>query len=284
MLRPVDLVNLSPLMKLTSGKPEIVIGLIDGPVAVDHPGFAGVAIRRVSGGRSECRAAACMHGTFVAGILSARRDSQAPAICPGCTLLVRPIFSENARAGQDSPSATPEELAQAILECIGAGAELLNISAALTQIPSAKGQSALLAALDLCAERGVIVVVAAGNQGTVGSTTITRHPWVIAVAACDQRGRPVTLTNLGNSIGRRGLLAPGEAVASLGTGGKGALSGGTSVAAPFVTGAIALLWSKFRSVRAADLRMTVTRAHSERRPTVVPPLLDAMAVHEALAG
>ena len=35
------------------------------------------------------------------------------------------------------------------------------------------------------AHRGVITVAAAGNQGTVGSSAITRHPWVIPVAACD---------------------------------------------------------------------------------------------------
>jgi len=37
---------------------------------------------------------ACSHGTLVAGVLSARRDSLHPGICPGCTLVVRPIFSD----------------------------------------------------------------------------------------------------------------------------------------------------------------------------------------------
>ena len=37
LMNPLDLVKLSQLMQLTSGKPEVVIGLIDGPVAVDHP-------------------------------------------------------------------------------------------------------------------------------------------------------------------------------------------------------------------------------------------------------
>ncbi len=37
----LDLVNLTQLMELTSGRPEIVIGLVDGPVVIGHPDLAG---------------------------------------------------------------------------------------------------------------------------------------------------------------------------------------------------------------------------------------------------
>ena len=279
----IELVKLTPLMARTSGRPEIVIGLIDGPVATAHPDLAAATVCGVSGACSQHSTAACKHGTFVAGILSARRGSAAPAICPRCTLLIRPIFAETAPANQLTPSATPEELATAIMECISAGALLLNLSAAVTQIPSAKHESTLTQVLDYAAKRGVIVVAAAGNQGTVGGTVITRHPWVIAVIGCDRRGRPINQTNLGGSIGRRGLSAPGESITSLSADGKSTISGGTSVAAPFVTGAIALVWSEFPDATAADLRTAVTRGHPRERPTVVPPLLNAMAIHDAIA-
>jgi subtilisin family serine protease len=283
----LDLVNLAPLMELTSGRPDIVIGLIDGPVVIDHPDLTGENIREVAGetgGKcAQASSLACMHGTFVAGILCAQRNSAAPAICPGCTLLVRPIFSETPAASELIPSATPEELATAIIECINAGARLVNLSAALAQVPSGKYERALAQALDYAANRGVIVVAAAGNQGTVGSTAITRHPWVIAVIACDRRGRPLGESNLGNSIGRRGLSAPGEGITSLGTDSKAVPSGGTSVAAPFVTGAIALVWSEFPDAGAAQLRLAVTQAHAQRRPTIVPALLNAWAIHNAMA-
>ncbi len=59
---------------------------------------------------------------------------------------------------------------------------VLNVSAALAQ-PSLKSERALEEALDQ-AKRGVIVIAAVGNQGTLGSTAITRHPWVIPVVAC----------------------------------------------------------------------------------------------------
>jgi subtilisin family serine protease len=281
----LDLVNLTPLMELTSGRPEIVIGLVDGPVVIGHPDLAGENVREIPGRIGACAQAssiACMHGTFVAGILCAKRTSAAPAIYPGCTLLVRPIFSETPDTNELIPSATPEELAAAIVECVDAGARLVNLSAALAQVPSAKGERALGQAFDHAANRGVIVVAAAGNQGTVGSTAITRHSWVIAVVACDRRGRPLSESNFGNSIGRRGLSAPGEGITSLGTDSKAVPSGGTSVAAPFVTGAIALVWSKFPDASAGQIKLAVTKAHAQRRPTVVPPLLNAWAIHTAM--
>jgi subtilisin family serine protease len=285
-LNVLDLVSLTPLMKLTRGRPEIVIGLVDGPVVTDHPDLTSENVReipgRIAGTCAQASSLACMHGTFVAGILSAKRTSAAPAICPGCTLLLRPIFPETPAANELIPSATPEELAAAIIECINAGARLVNLSAALAQMPSAKGERALVQALDYAANHAVIIVAAAGNQSTVGSTAITRHPWVIVVIACDPRGRPLSESNLGSSIGRRGLSAPGEGITSLGTNSKAVPSGGTSVAAPFATGAIALVWSEFPEASAGQVRVAVTQAHAQRRPTVVPALLNAWAIHTAM--
>src|SRR5262249_20259911 len=115
-------------------------------------------------------------------------------------------------------------------------------------------RSALGDALDHAARRGVIVGAAAGNQGTMGSTAITRHPWVIPVVACDVKGRPTKESNLGRSIGRGGLRAPGDGITSLGARGEPVTLGGTSVAAPFVTGAIAPVWSEFPDATAAEMK------------------------------
>src|SRR5215471_13724629 len=136
-MKPLDVVQLAALMKRTSGRPEIRIGLIDGPVFLSHSDLVGQHIEEVPGEhRATCALAmstACLHGTFVAGMLCARRGSSAPAICPDCTLLVRPIFRETTRFNGDMPSATPEELAEAIVDCVDAGTCLLNLSAALAE-------------------------------------------------------------------------------------------------------------------------------------------------------
>jgi subtilisin family serine protease len=180
------------------------------------------------------------------------------------------------------PSATPGELAEAIVDCVAAGARIINLSSALID-PSRQGESVLAEALNDVAHHGAITVAAAGNQGLVGSSTITSHPWVIPVAACDIRGRPLGESNLGGSIGRRGLAAPGENITSLGTGEQPRTFSGTSAAAPFVTGAIALVWSEFPGASAADLKTAIMQLGRPRN-TVVPPVLDAQAVYQVMAS
>jgi subtilisin family serine protease len=282
---PLELVQLTALMDRTSGRPDIRVGLIDGPVLITNPDLVSQNIREISGTRSTCavpRSPACLHGTAVAGMLTARRGSVAAAICPGCTLLVRPIFHESHADNVGTPSATPEELASAIVELIAADARVLNVSAALTQPPARSGHE-LEEALNHAARRGAIVVAAAGNQGAVGSSVITRHPAVIPVASCDSRGRPLNESNLGRSIGRRGLSAPGTAITSLGGNGTAQTFSGTSAAAPFVTGAIALLWSEFSHASAAEVKLAIAQCGRRVRNVIVPPLLNAWAAHELLA-
>lgn len=282
---PLRLTKLTGLMERTSGSPEVKVGLIDGPVVTQHPGLASERLREIPGKNAatctRANSTACLHGTFVAGILSARRSSSAPAICPNCTLLIRPIFAENTSGADRVPSATPQELAEAIIDCIGAGARVINLSLAVAQT-SAKGERLLKEALNEAALRGVIVAAAAGNQRTLGSSAITRHPWVIPVVACDLRGRPTNQSNLGGSIGKRGLTAPGDAITSLNAGGQPLTLGGTSVAVPFVTGTIALLWSEFPTAGAAQIKAAVCQLSALRRSSVVPPLLDASTAYQSL--
>ena len=274
----LDLVRLRSLTECTEGRRAVIIGLIDGPVATGLDDLPADRVQSIPGAQTATCAApdsmACVHGTFVAAILSSRRTSQTPAICPGCTLLVRPVLPEGISTAGQVPSTTPEQLAQALVDCVVHGARLVNISLGVMHA-SARGDRALVDAIDAAARRGALVIAAAGNQGTLGSSALTSHPWVIPVAACGSDGRVLPLSNLGASIGRRGLAAPGVGVTSLLPGGPTMRGSGTSVATPFVTGALALLWSIFPAATAADLKQAVFQVHGRRPRSVVPPLLDA---------
>ncbi|MFC8453743.1 S8 family serine peptidase [Kitasatospora sp. NPDC057223] len=288
---PCDLVRLTPLMARSAGRPGIAVAVIDGAVALGHPDFAGQrrialpgAARPGGDGARSCGTgdASCLHGTFVAGVLGARRSSAAPGICPRCTLLVRPIFAAGAPGGREAPAARAEELAAAVVEAVDAGARVLNLSVAPAQ-PSGSAHRVLEGALDHAASRGVITVVAAGNQGALGTTVLTRHPWTVPVVAYDARGRPMALSNLSGSIGTRGIGAPGESIVSLGGGARPLVLTGTSAATPFVAGTVALLLSEFPDASAAEVRAAVVHPGRAGRPrTVVPPLLDAWAAYTTL--
>lgn len=284
-MTPLELVNLPPLMERSAGSRDVVVALLDGPVAKSHPDLANENLRTSPGAHeSWCSSAntlACSHGTFVAGILAAKRGSPAPAICPGCTLLVHPIFSEFLGEGEPLPSTTPEQLAEAIIACVDAGASVLNLSAAITPA-SLQAERALQDSLDYARRRGAVVVAAAGNQASVGASALTGHPWVIPVVGYTAQGWPMAQSNLGSSIGRRGLGAPGK-VTSLAPEGQPRTLEGTSFAAPFVAATIALLWSQFPTATPVDITSALSRARGRRR-SITPPLFDAWAAYQYLVG
>jgi subtilisin family serine protease len=272
-------------MQVTSGSPQVKVGLIDGPIA-NHEDFSHANMVPGGGGmgRAGCQrsdSAACLHGTFVASILFASRDSPVCGISPDCALLLCPIFQEAGFGDHSPPSASPSDLAAAIVECVDWDARILNLSVGISQ-PSMRQEREIEASLRYAASKNVLVVVAAGNQGTIGSSAITRHPSVISVAACDARGVPLGLSNLASSIGRQGLLAPGTDVSGFDPLGATVLSGGTSIAAPFVTGAIALMWSAAPNASAASVRLAIRSRAVGERASIVPPLLDAWAAYVRL--
>ena len=101
-----------------------------------------------------------------------------------------------------------------------------------------------LAALQYAQQAGVLVVVAAGNQGEVLSAlgaTSTQFDNLITVGALDGAGR-AAYSSYGNGLT---LLAPGgtpDAPLAVVSGGSTTPAYGTSYAAAQVTGAISLIW------------------------------------------
>jgi len=63
-MSPTDLVNLAPLMQGTCGRPEIAIGLIDGPVVITHPDLAARNIREVPGNELPAQLACTAHSSL----------------------------------------------------------------------------------------------------------------------------------------------------------------------------------------------------------------------------
>jgi subtilisin family serine protease len=284
---PLVLVRLAPLMERTRGNAAVKVAIADGPVVITHPDLAAAHIRQFGIGAADARpqleSIACQHGTFVSGILFARRGSTAPAICPDCTMLILPIFEAARESTPAIPEASAETLASAIIASVEAGAHVLNLSVGLSQ-SYPRGSRQLVEAIDRAARRGMIIVAAAGNQGSVGSSVVTSHPWVITVSGCDRAGLPIRETNLSASIGRRGLSAPAEDITSLGANGKSQTFSGTSAAVPFVTGTVALLYSVFPTAAAADVKLAVIRHDQRQRKSIAPPLLDAWASYQKMAS
>lgn len=286
---PLNLIGLQSLMSISNGDPSMVIGIIDGPIDLNHPAFQSSNIKTVRDSQfNACKNAnsiACSHGTFVAGILSARRGLPAPAVCPGCQVILNSIFRENMDSTGEKdmifPSVTAEELSDAIIETVDAGARIVNLSLGLSN-SSLIRYDTLQQAYDYSLQKGVIIVAAAGNHGHIGDISLINHNWPIPVAACNEDGRLDHTSNFGPSIGYRGVMAPGMNIRSTYPGGQYADMNGTSFAAPFVTGSIALLWSIFPDATPAAIIQSIVSPKSIKHRSIVPQLLNVEAAWNKL--
>jgi cyanobactin maturation PatA/PatG family protease len=118
-------------------------------------------------------------------------------------------------------------------------------------------------AVALCAEKNVLIVAAAGNDGCDCLHVPAAVPSVLAVGAMDERGEPLPSSNWGVTYRVQGVLAPGADIFGAVPGRGIARKTGTSFATAMVTGIAALLLSLQRkrgdapdprAVRSAILR------------------------------
>jgi len=215
------------------------------------------------------------HGTHLAGII-AGKDSAAKAghesdekyfsgMAPDATLV-------NVKVGDSDGSADVSQVIAAIDWVVQNQAEhnirVLNLSYG-TDSKQPSTVDPLAHAVENAWRAGIVVVVAAGNDGESGATTLTMpaaDPYVIAVGSSNHNGsnkfEDTTVgawTNQGTSARRPDLLAPGKSLVSLRVPGslvdsehpEGLIAGdptgrvfrgtGTSQSAAVVSGASALL-------------------------------------------
>ncbi|HDQ59976.1 MAG TPA: hypothetical protein ENN30_02170, partial [Candidatus Woesearchaeota archaeon] len=180
------------------------------------------------------------HGTHVAGII-ASIDSTYGGVSPGAKIAaVKVLDSEG--------DGTGIRTLQGIDWCIDNSATY-NISVISMSLGSNQTYNnvddcetdyyPIKEAVDSALSAGMVVVAASGNEGkTSGISSPACIGSVISVGSSTSTDTIASHTNRGDLLD---LLAPGASIKSLKVGGGYVLSSGTSMAAPHVAGAIALL-------------------------------------------
>lgn len=176
------------------------------------------------------------HGTHVAGIIGAKGNNQIGIAGVNWQVSLIPVKFLNERGSDNVGNAI-----EAIYYSVKMGAQVINASWG--------GDSysrALEEAIEYARDRGVLVVVAAGND-SLNNDTDKDYPAayttenIISVAATDNRDELASFSNYGRQTVH--VAAPGVLITStVPNSGYEAFSG-TSMAAPHVTGIAALMWS-----------------------------------------
>lgn len=180
------------------------------------------------------------HGTHVAGLVA----GQGVGVAPEAGLLSLVLFQ---------PEYVGDFLAaQALLWAVDRGARVVNLS-----FGGYAYSQTLHEAVNYALERLVVVVAAAGNQGTGLRHYPAALPGVVAVGAVDGRGEAAWFSNRGPWVS---LWAPGVRIYSTFSGGGYGLLSGTSMAAPIAAGLAALLKERYPFTGAYPIRRRLQAA------------------------
>lgn len=282
--------GLKELQKQTKGTAEITVAILDGVVDTDHPCFNGADLTRLPTLVQHQATAGQMstHGTHIASLIFGQPKTEIEGIAPNCRGLLVPVFAE------DNRKLSQLDLARAIEQAAENGAKVINISGgALTDMGEAEDW--LIRAVEMCNQRNILLVAAAGNDGCECLQVPAALPAVLAVGAVDARGHPLDFSNWGETYQSQGILAPGENILGAKPGGGTVQLSGTSFAAPIVAGVAALLLSlqvqrgetpNPHAVREAILKSALPcqYADSENEPKCLAGVLNISGAIKQLTG
>jgi minor extracellular protease Epr len=225
------------------------VGLIDTPVANDHPALRGRSVEQVPIRTADRRAAGAAHGTAVAALLVGAPDSNSPGLLTNAKLIAADAFH---RAGLRDDRMDAYDFAAALDALVARGAKVINLSFA------GPANGVIERAVSAANRRGVILVAAVGNDGPSAQPRYpAAYPGVIAVTAVQPDGTLYRRAVRGPHVT---LAAPGVDVWSASaSNGAHARFTGTSFAAPFVTAAAAIVASSGQAKGAATARQILLR-------------------------
>ena len=236
----------------TGASTNIKVAIIDSGIDYNHPDLAA----NYAGGADFTSADNDPmddhgHGTHVAGTIAAAMNNLtgSPAaeegvagVAPNALILAyKACFAD----GTCSDFAIEQGIARAIVD----GAKVINMS-----LGAPESSQSLFDAVQDAWNAGIVVVAAAGNDGTTNLFYPAALANVISVGAFDEDHRRAPFSNYGNWVD---ISAPGNVIFStypmVGCTGEVAPPGevgcytwnsGTSMASPHVAGAAALVWSR----------------------------------------
>ena len=193
----IDLVNARGAWPVTKGS-GVIIADLDTGIDLNHPD-----IPTIAGSTTFTNATiqdTIAHGTHTAGTMAAPDNSiGVVGVAPEASLLIEQVFDTSGNAYDSS-------LISAIDWAVENGAKVINMSLGGTDY-----DASLETACNNAVTNGVVVVAAAGNDGSSTPSYPAAYSSVISVAAVDENKQRASFSNYGSSIC---VCAPGVDVLS----------------------------------------------------------------------
>lgn len=278
----LEAIDLKEGWKITKGNAEVIVAVVDDGIDASHDILKGKIVKpynvftrdnRLSLGNG--------HGTHVAGLAVGSDNMLAEGIsgvAPECRLMPIQVF--------DNGLCTFSSVASGIMYAIHNGADVVNVSIG----PNFKGLDILpipeqdqiaktqfkneervwKRIINVANQHNVIIVFAVGNDNILASIPPeNRTNQTVNVAAVNKRIRGTDFTNFGMGAN---ISAPGEAIVSSVPINKYDKLSGTSMAAPIVSGTIALMKSLNSELSVSEI-LHILRTTGEKVSEYIPPLI-----------
>ncbi len=256
-----DMIDVYDAWNETYGDRKVVVAIIDNGFDLSHPELEGKVIKTYNAvtHSSAITVDEDAHGTHVAAtaVGNANNGAGVSGIAPGCSLIAVQVGNS---AGLISSSA----IVDGLLYAINSGADVVNMSLGghynkgLAYLPVFMQEDIIRNSgldeermwnrlFDMAARKNITVVLSGGNANVlVGIDPMKRSPKTIRVSAVQPDKYKADFSNYG---ALSTLSAPGVAIYNAFPGGNYDYLDGTSMAAPVVTGAVALLKSKHHGLQ-----------------------------------
>ncbi|MCK5737931.1 S8 family serine peptidase, partial [bacterium] len=180
------------------------------------------------------------HGTAVAGLIGAQLNNEIgiAGMAPGCRLL-------NLRAGTSRGLLEEDDVAAAVVYAVHMGAQIINMS-----FGDEVASPLLRDVMAFAADAGVLLVASAGNSSSLSPHYPSGYAEAISVGSVTRDLYLSSFSNYGPAID---LVAPGSDLFTTNLNGEYQPFSGTSAAAPIVSAAAGLLWSKYPDWSAQEI-------------------------------
>ncbi len=295
-----------------------VIAIIDSGVDKNHPFLAGKVVSEACyasdcpGGQGSstasdsglpCKAADCRHGTHVAGIAVGYLSPSFAGVAPSAGLISIRVFNGSAGGSMNGSMSDVLKALEHVFDLRNDyDIAAVNMSLGSTTLSSGSYcdglQPAFTAQIAQLRAAGIVSVIASGNDSNTSAISfpacistavsvgsVSDQSWGTCLGASTAVDKVACYSNSAPILT---LLAPGSPINSSVPGGGYKVLHGTSMAAPHVAGAIAVIRDKAPDASAdeivAALRRTGTPVTDDRNGVVTPRIDVKAATDQFVAG